>query len=162
MASYNRVVLAGNLTRDPLLKHTPSGTAVCELGLAISESFRNSATNEVVERVCFVDVEVWQRQAETCEQYLAKGRPVLVEGRLQMDRWKNKEGENRTKLKVRADRVIFLGTPARGTEFADGGGDGEEASSAHASGEEAPRDEGADTVVPRAVTDTGDAENLPF
>jgi len=118
MASYNRVLLMGNLTRNPEIRYTPSGTAVADLGLAVNESFKNKA-GETVERTCFVDVVVWSRQAETAAEYLHKGSPVFVEGRLQLDQWESQEGEKRSKLRVRADRVQFLGTPGKGAEYAD-------------------------------------------
>ncbi len=121
MASLNKVLLMGNLTRDPEVRYLPSGMAVAELGLAVNESYKNKEGAEV-EQTCFVDVVVWARQAETCGEYLRKGAPVLVEGRLQLDQWKSKEGENRSKLRVRADRVQFLGR-ARG-DAAAGDGDG--------------------------------------
>ena len=115
MASLNYVVLAGNLTRDPVVRNTPSGTAVADLGLAVSDKYKNKA-GELVETVCFVDVVAWGRQAEVCQQYLHKGSPVLVEGRLQLDQWESKEGEKRSKLRVRADRVQFLSSPNRRPE----------------------------------------------
>jgi len=118
MASYNRVLLIGNLTRNPEIRYTPSGTAVADLGLAVNESFKNKA-GETVERTCFVDVVVWSRQAETAAEYLHKGSPVFVEGRLQLDQWESQEGEKRSKLRVRADRIQFLGSPGKGTEYAD-------------------------------------------
>ncbi len=117
MASYNRVLLMGNLTRNPEIRYTPSGTAVADLGLAVNENFKNKA-GETVEQTCFVDVVVWGRQAETSAEFLHKGSPVFVEGRLQLDQWENQQGEKRSKLRVRADRVQFLGTPGKGTEFA--------------------------------------------
>ena len=110
MASFNRVILAGNLTRDPELRNTPSGTPVVELRLAISETYRDRQSGESRETVCYVDVVVWNRQAELCQQYLAKGRNVLVEGRLAYDEWKNPQGETRSRLRVRADRIQFLGS----------------------------------------------------
>ena len=113
MASFNKVILMGNLTRDPELKTAPSGSKVADLGLAVSESWRDKTTGENREVVCFVDVTVWNRLAELCQQYLKKGSPVLVEGRLQMDEWKNQQGEKRSKLRVRADTVKFLGTPQK-------------------------------------------------
>jgi len=116
MASYNRVLLMGNLTRNPEIRYTPSGTAVADLGLAINENFKNKA-GETVEQTCFVDVVVWGRQAETSAEFLQKGSPVFVEGRLQLDQWENQQGEKRSKLRVRADRVQFLGSPGKGTEF---------------------------------------------
>ena len=115
MASYNRVLLMGNLTRNPELRYTPSGTAVSDLGLAVNENFKNKA-GETVEQTCFVDVVVWGRQAETAAEYLQKGSSVFVEGRLQLDQWENQQGEKRSKLRVRADRVQFLNGPNKGTE----------------------------------------------
>ena len=109
MASYNRVIVIGNLTRDPELKRTPSGAAVCDLRLAVSESYRNKE-GERIERPVFVDVVVWNQQAENCNQYLSKGSPVLVEGRLQYDEWKNQQGETRSKIRIVASRTQFLGT----------------------------------------------------
>lgn len=108
MATMNRVYLMGNLTRDPKLRSTPSGTAVLDLGLAISDSYK-SKSGEITESTCFVDLVVWGKQAENCDKYLSKGSPVLVEGQLQFDQWKTEQGENRSKLRVRAQRVQFLG-----------------------------------------------------
>ncbi|RZO85311.1 MAG: single-stranded DNA-binding protein [Kiritimatiellaceae bacterium] len=107
MASFNRVMLMGNLTRNPELRYTPSGSAVADLGLAVNESFKNKS-GETVEQTCFVDVVVWGRQAETASEYLQKGSPVFVEGRLQFDQWESQQGEKRSKLRVRAERVQFL------------------------------------------------------
>ena len=111
MASFNRVMLMCNLTRNPELKYTPSGTAVTDLGLAVNESFKNKA-GETVEQTCFVDVVVWGRQAETASEFLTKGSPAFIEGRLQFDQWENQEGEKRSKLRVRAERVQFLSSGA--------------------------------------------------
>ncbi len=112
MPSLNRVYLIGNLTRDPEFRQTPGGQSVAELGVAISESFRNKA-GEMVNNVCYVDVETWGRQAELCQQYLKKGAPVMIEGRLRLDQWENQQGEKRSKLRVTAQRVQFLGAPRR-------------------------------------------------
>ena len=90
MASLNKVMLIGNLTQDPEVRRTSSGTAVSTLRLAVNESYQ-SKTGERVEKTLFLDVDVWDRQAETCQQYLSKGSPVFVEGRLQMDQWDDKE-----------------------------------------------------------------------
>ena len=107
MASYNRVILLGNLTKDPELRYTPSGTAVTNLRLAVNSQFKNQA-GERKEETCFVTIVVWARQAETCNQYLKKGRPVLVEGRLISRSWEA-EGKTRSTMEVRADRVQFMG-----------------------------------------------------
>lgn len=113
-ATLNKVFLMGNLTRDPDRKQTPNGDTVTELGLAVSEQFRSRATSEVREVVTFVDVTVWGKVAENCAQYLTKGRPVFVEGRLVLDQWEDKKtGEKRSRLRVRADRVQFLTAPDR-------------------------------------------------
>ena len=110
MASFNKVILMGNLTRDPEIRQAGSGVKVADLGLAVTETWRDKS-GQTKEVTCFVDVVVWDKLAELCGQYLHKGRPILVEGRLQMDEWKNQQGEKRTKLRVRADTVKFLGTP---------------------------------------------------
>jgi single-strand DNA-binding protein len=111
MASLNRVFLMGNLTTNPELRHIPSGTAVCELRLAVSERFKNREGQDV-ESVVYVDVVVWARQAETCAEHLAKGSSVMIDGCLQLDQWE-KDGQKRSKLRVRADRVQFLGAPRK-------------------------------------------------
>ena len=118
MASLNRVFLMGNLTRDPQLKYTPGGLAVCELGLAVNRKFKKG--DEWVEETCFVDITAFGRQAETSSEYLAKGRPVLIEGRLKFDSWTNQEGQKRSKLTVVADRVQFLGAPSGSGQAAGG------------------------------------------
>ena len=108
-ASLNKVLLMGNLTRDPEVKYTPKGNAVGDLSIAINDSYK-AQDGTIKETVTYVDIEVWGRQAETCKQYLTKGRPVFVEGQLRLDQWEQ-EGQKRSKLKVRADRVQFLGSP---------------------------------------------------
>jgi single-strand DNA-binding protein len=108
MASYNRVVLVGNLTRDPELRYTPSGTAVSDIGLAVNDRRRN-ASGEWVDETTFVDITLWSRTAEVASEYLAKGSPVLIEGRLKLDSWENNEGQKRTKLKVIGERMQMLG-----------------------------------------------------
>src|SRR5271168_4060596 len=106
-ASLNKVLLMGNLTRDPEVKYTPKGTAVGDLAIAINDSYK-AQDGTIKETVTYVDVEVWGRQAETCKQYLTKGRPVFVEGQLKLDTWEQ-DGQKKSKLRVRADRVQFLG-----------------------------------------------------
>lgn len=113
MSSLNSVILAGNLTRDVETRKTPSGAVVGDLGVAVSDDYKDKE-GQLVKRTCFTDIVVWGRQAETCAQYLRKGSSVLVEGRLQLDQWKNDKGENRSKLRVRASRVQFIGRPAVG------------------------------------------------
>ena len=109
MAGFNRVILIGNLTRDPELRYTPQGTAVADLRLAVT-TVRGRSGSERKEETLFIDCTVWDRQAETCSEYLAKGRPVLIEGRLIEDQWQDKEtGERRSRIKVYVQNVQFLG-----------------------------------------------------
>lgn len=116
MASFNRVIMIGNLTRDPDHKQLASGQAVCRLGLASNRQFKNKQTGNMIQEVCFVDIDVWGAQAESCKQYLQKGRAVLVEGRLKFDSWEDAQGQTRSKHSIVADRVVFLSNAA--TEFA--------------------------------------------
>jgi single-strand DNA-binding protein len=109
MASYNRVIIAGNLTRDPEYKQLASGQPVCRLGIASNRQFKNRQSGDMVQEVCFIDVDVWGPQAESCRQYLRKGSPVLIEGRLKFDSWEDDNGQKRSKHTIVADRVIFLG-----------------------------------------------------
>ena len=109
MASYNRVILLGNLTRDPEMRYIPSGTAVTNFGLAMSERYTDRQTGEQKENVCFVDVEAWGRQAEIANEYLSKGRPVFIEGALKFDSWETEDGSRRNKLSVRAFRLQLIG-----------------------------------------------------
>lgn len=119
MASFNKVILVGNVTRDPEVKYTTGGTAVTELGLAVNSTWFDKKSNERKEEVTFVDVTLWGRQAEVAGEYLAKGRPVLIEGRLQLDSWEDKQsGQKRSKLRVVGEQMQMLGS--RG----DGGGGG--------------------------------------
>src|SRR5256885_4770567 len=122
MASFNKVILLGNLTRDPEVRYAPKGTAVTDLGLAVNRTY-TADNGEKREEVTFVDVTFWGRTAEVAGEYLKKGRPVFVEGRLQLDSWDDKQsGQKRTKLKVIGENMQMLGAP-RGA--GSGGGDEE-------------------------------------
>ena len=121
MANLNKVFLIGNLTRDPELRYTPGGTAVANLGLAVNRKYKDSSS-ELKEEVCFLSVTVWDKQAEACCQYLKKGSAVFVEGVLQSRFWETKDGEKRSAIDVRAERVQFLGSYGS----AAGGGNREE------------------------------------
>lgn len=112
MASFNKVFLMGNLTKDPELRYTPQGMAVLNLRLAVNRKYRTK-TQELKEEVCFITAVVWNKQAETCNQYLHKGSPVFVEGRLQSRSWEDNAGQKRSVIEVRAERVQFLGSPAK-------------------------------------------------
>ena len=111
--NFNRVLLMGNLTRDPELRQTPNGMAVANIGLAVNRRFRDSAGNNQ-EETTFIDCEAWGRTAEVMCQYLGKGRPVFVEGRLKLDQWQDKEGGNRSKLKVVIENFQFVDSRAEG------------------------------------------------
>jgi len=118
MAALNKVILLGNLTRDPELRYTPQGTAVCSFGLAVNHRYA-LASGEAREETCFVDMDVWGQQAQSCSTYLRKGAPALVEGRLRLDQWDDREtGKRRSRLRVQAERVQFVGPPIRG-DFAE-------------------------------------------
>ncbi len=120
MASLNKVFLIGNLTRDPDLRYTPGGAAVCELGLAVNRRF--TVNNQEREEVCFIDVTVWSKSAENCKRFLEKGAPVMVEGRLQLDTWEDRDGGGkRSKLRVVAEQIQFLNMRRDGNA-PDGGG----------------------------------------
>lgn len=108
MAGYNRVIMVGNLTRDPELRQLQSGAQICRLSIASNRQFKDRQTGATNQEVCFIDVDVWGAQAESCKQYLQKGRPVLVEGRLKLDNWKDAEGQPRSKYSIVASMVQFL------------------------------------------------------
>ncbi len=125
MASFNKVILVGNLTRDPEVRYIPSGTAVCDISLAVNSQWTDRKTNERKEEVTFVEVTLWGRTAEIAGEYLAKGRPVLIEGRLSLDSWEDKEtGQKRSKLKVIADGMQLLGSRDGGGGSGGGGSTG--------------------------------------
>jgi single-strand DNA-binding protein len=119
MASLNKVLLIGNLTKDPELRYTPSGTAVANLRVAVNRKFKDR-TGELKEDTCFVTVTAWDKQAEACNQYLQKGRPIFVEGILQSRSWDTPDGQKRSTIDVRAERIQFLGGAGQGK-----GGNGE-------------------------------------
>lgn len=150
MASFNKVILLGNLTRDPEVRYTPKGTAVTDLGLAVNRTY-TADNGEKREEVTFVDVTFWGRTAEVAGEYLKKGRPVFVEGRLQLDSWDDKQsGQKRTKLKVIGENMQMLGAPRGG----GGGGGDEESSGGSRSSRPAP--------PPKAAPSAPDDDEIPF
>ena len=159
MASFNKVILIGNLTRDPEIKYTPSGTAVGDLRMATNRRYR-TADGQEKDETCFVGVTVWGRQAETCGEYLKKGSPALVEGRLKYDEWE-KEGQKFSRLSVVAERVQFLGSP-RGAAFSDGSSAAGAASQPSAAGAVPPVAAKMDGGASQAETLAEDDDNLPF
>jgi single-strand DNA-binding protein len=113
MASFNKVILVGNLTRDPQLSYLPSQTSVVEFGLAVNRRWR-SPDGQNREEVCFIDCRTYGKQAETINQYMTKGKQILIEGRLQLDTWEGKDGVKRSKHRVYVERFAFLGPPGPG------------------------------------------------
>ncbi len=145
MASYNRVVLVGNVTRDPELRYISSGTAVTDIGLAVNDR-RKTASGEWVEETTFVDVTLWGRQAEVAGEYVTKGSPLLIEGRLKLDTWE-KDGKKNSKLRVVGERMQLLGSRGDGARGgrsrpaaaqASGGGQEYAAASGYDGGSDAP------------------------
>jgi single-strand DNA-binding protein len=152
MASFNKVILLGNLTRDPEVRYTPKGTAVTDLGLAVNRTY-TADNGEKREEVTFVDVTFWGRTAEVAGEYLKKGRPIFIEGRLQLDTWDDKQsGQKRSKLKVIGENMQMLGAP-RG---AGGGGGGDEESSG------APRSSSKSAPPPKSAPSAPDDDEIPF
>lgn len=151
MASYNRIVLMGNLTRDPQLSFTPANTAVCKFGIATNRTFRDRDGNSR-EETCFVDCTVFARGAEVFNQYMSKGRQVLVEGRLCLNQWTTPEGEKRSKHEVFVENFTFVG--GRG----EGSGPGAEATAAGVAPAVGPPAPGPGNDEPPPPTDDG----IPF
>src|SRR6266550_892169 len=154
MANINRVVLVGNLTRDPELRHTPSGMAVCSLRLAVNTRRKDGATGEWTEKPNYFDITVWGNQGENCAQYLSKGRPVAIDGRLEWREWEAQDGSKRQATDIIADSVQFLGS--REDASAGGGFAGNGASK----GSETPVDEG--DFQPAPVTGATGDDDIPF
>src|SRR3989440_9377794 len=130
MASFNKVILLGNLTRDPEVRYTPKGSAVCDLGIAINRQYTLDS-GEKREEVTFVDVVLWSRLAEIAGEYLKKGRPIFIEGRLQLDTWDDKQsGQKRSKLRVIGETMQLLGGRPAATAAASEGGESRPAKTA--------------------------------
>ena len=108
MPNFNKVILVGNMTRDPELKHTPNNKSVANFGVAVNHKWKNS-DGETQNDVTFVDCDAWGRTAEVITEYFQKGKPILVEGRLKLDQWQDRDGNNRSKLKVVVERFEFVG-----------------------------------------------------
>jgi single-strand DNA-binding protein len=126
MTGFNKVILAGNLTRDPELRYTPGGLAIAKFGLAVNRKWKDGQSGEMKEEVTFVDIDAFGKQAEAIGQYLKKGRPILVEGRLKLDQWEDKQTQQkRSKLGVVLETFSFLdsaGSREGGGDFSSGGG----------------------------------------
>ncbi|MBA3273322.1 MAG: single-stranded DNA-binding protein [Chthoniobacterales bacterium] len=160
MASFNKVILIGNLTRDPEVRYTPKGSAVCDLGLAVNRQY-SLDNGEKREEVTFVDVVLWARLAEIAGEYLKKGRPVFIEGRLQLDTWDDKQsGQKRSKLRVIGETMQLLGGRPGG-----GGGDAEEggSSGSGSAGRSSGGSSGRSSAPPaRPAASEPDDDDIPF
>lgn len=148
MASFNKVILLGNLTRDPELRYTPQGSAVCEFALALNYVYTNKQTGQKVEEVSFIDIVAWGKTGEICAEYLKKGRQVMIEGRLKQDRWEAQDGKKMSKVRVTAENVQFVGSRPEGGGAGGGGPKG---------GGAAPAGGGPDDGPP-----PGAEEDIPF
>ncbi len=155
MANLNKVMLIGNLTRDPELRHTPKGTAVAELGLAINRVWKDEQ-GQKQEETTFVDVTLWGRQAELAQQYLAKGNPVYIEGRLNLDTWDDKTtGQKRSKLKVIGENLQFLSSGKSG----GAGAGGQDRPQAQSAPQRAGSPQGASAAP---IEDFQEDDDIPF
>src|SRR3989440_12856196 len=148
MANINRVVLVGNLTRDPELRHTPSGTAVCKLRIAVNTRQKDQATGEWGDKPNYFDVTVWGNQGESCAQFLSKGRPVGVDGRLDWREWEAQDGTKRQAVEIIADTVQFLGSRGDGESGGGGGGERQFVPAAATAAADADFSAGADDDIP--------------
>ena len=153
MANFNKVMLMGNVTRDIELRYTPKGTAVADIGMAVNR-VRTGESGERIEETTFVDVTLWGRTAEVAHQYSGKGKPLFVEGRLQMDSWDDKAtGQKRSKLKVVADNIQLMGAPGGGSGGSGGGGNQNQGGNPAPQQGGSPAQEGAPQE---------DGEDIPF
>jgi single-strand DNA-binding protein len=152
MASFNKVILMGNLTRDPEMRVTANGHTICKMGLAVSRTY-STRDGERREETTFVDIDAFGKQAEVISKYMRKGRPIMIEGRLKLDQWESNEGQKRSKLGVILENFQFLGGPRE-----EGEGGGYEKSSPPA------RDSGSAPSAPAEQTGDSDAldEDVPF
>jgi single-strand DNA-binding protein len=153
MASFNRVILVGNLTRDPELRYIPSGMAVSDIGLAVNDRVKRG--DQWVEEATFVDVTLWGRTAEIANEYLSKGSPLLIEGRLKLDRWE-KDGQKHSKLKVVGERLQMLGS----RDGARGGPSGRSSGGSSSAGGDAPQYDDSEQYMPAGGPPPSD--DIPF
>ncbi|ACB75570.1 single-stranded DNA-binding protein [Opitutus terrae] len=159
MANFNKVYLIGNLTRDPELRVTPKGTAICQFGMAVNRQFKDES-GALRDDTTFVDIEAWGKQGETISKYCTKGRPLFVEGRLKFDQWEDKtSGQKRSKLKVVLEGFQFLGSGQRDGAPGGGGGGGEFDQSAPSPERHAPPPRGTSGKPPAAENLD---EDVPF
>ncbi len=151
--NFNKVILIGNLTRDPEISYLPSNTPVADFGMAINRRWKGQ-DGQPREEVCFIDVKAFSKQAETISQYIGKGKPILIEGRLQLDTWEGKDGTKRSKHRVVVERFQFLDSAAGQGKTTDSG-----------TAREGTRGEGGTSreyTDPAPVADEGSTEDIPF
>ncbi|MFT3831473.1 MAG: single-stranded DNA-binding protein [Opitutaceae bacterium] len=161
MAYLNKVFLIGNLTRDPELRVTPKGTAICSFGLAVNRQYRDES-GTARDETTFVDIEAWGKQGELVSKYLTKGSPCMVEGRLRLDSWEDKtSGQKRSKLKVVLDNVQFLSRGPGGGAAAQGGDMGGEAEEQPRHSAPPPRNAGRPAPAPESSA-PGLEDDVPF
>jgi single-strand DNA-binding protein len=160
MASFNRVILLGNVTRDPELRYIPSGTAVTEIGLAVNDR-RKGPNGDWIEETTFVDVTLWGRTAEIASEYLNKGAPVLIEGRLKLDTWE-KDGKKNSKLRVIGEKMQLLGAKGGGGGGGAPGGSRGAPRRAGGGGGSSSNDDGGDYGQPTAADMGPPDEDIPF
>jgi single-strand DNA-binding protein len=157
MANFNKVYLMGNLTRDPEMRVTPKGTAICQFGLAISRSWKDES-GQTREETAFVDIEAWGKQGEVISKYCIKGRPLFIEGRLKFDQWEDKtSGQKRSKLKVVLENFQFIGGRAEGAQGGGAAGAGADVAEPQA-GEAPSKGPGRGSATPKDTVD----EDVPF
>ena len=160
MASYNKVIMAGNLTRDPELSYLPSQMAVVDFGLAVNHRWRDKQTGQQRENVCFIDCRCFGKQAETLKQYMAKGRSILIEGRLDLDTWEGKDGQKRSKHRIFVERFTFLGSGQGGGQGGQQGGQ-QRGGYQQAPRQSAPPPQQSGPPTPQAPMDTGGYDDEP-
>ena len=154
MIELNKVLITGRLTRDPELKYIPSGTAVCDIRLASSRRFMGKDSGERKEETLFINVTAWGKTAEFCNEYLHKGTAILVEGRLKLETWQDKDGNNRDRISITADRIQFAESKAESDARASGGAGGGGGSISEPQTEAAHQSSGQTTDQPK--------DDLPF
>jgi single-strand DNA-binding protein len=158
MASYNKVLLMGNLTRDPEMKYLPSGTAVANFGIAMNEKYTDRQSGEQRESACFVDVEAWDRQAEIVNEYMSKGSPIFIEGALKFESWETEDGTKRSKLKVRLIRFQFIG----GKQDGDEGGGGYTQAAPTEPSTQVPADQTSGPSTGTSDASSSTEDDIPF
>ncbi|MBK1856527.1 single-stranded DNA-binding protein [Verrucomicrobiaceae bacterium 5K15] len=162
MASFNKVTLMGNVTRDIELRYTPKGTAVADIGLAMSR-VRNGENGERIEETTFVDITLWGRTAEIAHQYSGKGKPLFVEGRLQLDTWDDKEtGKKRSKLKVVGENIQLLGSPGGGGGGGNQGNPNQGGGNRYQGDGQSPQQSAPQGGSPAQGGNFDDGDDIPF